>query len=194
MKPPLLFIETKDREEGDLDEVPGTVSGLECHWRLEEISLFQSLCHQECLKLSCTQWEMGALRRGRWSNVRKLGSRSSTLLGTILISPLSHSPWDSEFACSFLQRKHTYRQEWNPSLNLGNPSNLISQALEEQNQRETSVCFWSQCLARYLVELQLCWRKKKKSIFFFLLRIFCWFRIARTLLPRIRGNYISHHF
>lgn len=196
-KPSLQFIETKDREEGDLDEVPGTVSGLECHWQLEEISLSQSLCHQECLKLSCTQWEMGALRRGRWSSVRRLGSRSFNSTWNHPHSSFVTQPlrFCSELACSFLPWKHTYCRERNPSLPLDNPSNLVSQAMEEQNQRHTSVWFpksvSGQLAGRASTLLK---KKKKKSLFFFLLCIFCWFRITHTVLPRIRGNYISHHF
>lgn len=51
--------------------VSGMVSGEEETVTTGEISLSQSLCRQEhCRNSSCTQWEIGALREGRWNSTR----------------------------------------------------------------------------------------------------------------------------
>lgn len=56
-------------------------------WR--SLSLSQSLGHQGCLNLSCTQSEAGALWRGRWSYGGSSEAEASALLGTVPFPPLS---------------------------------------------------------------------------------------------------------
>lgn len=108
----------------------------------------------------------GSSQKRQMEHVRMLGSRSFNCTWNHLLPPFSHSPWDSEFACSSLQLS---RKDLKPYLDA--TLNLISQAPEELSQREVLLWFLKSVLGQFADKASTL--LKEKTIFFFLLFVFC---------------------
>lgn len=179
MKPSFWFTENEAGEQANLDAVPG-VFGDKRNWQLEEISVSQSLCRQEYLKLSCTQWELGALGRGRWSCVRKVGPTSFSPTWSHVL--LCHTTQETRnllvLSCNWQQQRALCQQrkcnlplDVLPTLTLGSKKSKIRQACPLSFVKSTS----GQVAGRVSTSLQ------GKSVFLFLLCVFCWWRKMHTV-------------
>lgn len=160
-------------------------------WR--RLSLSQSLDHQECLNLSCTQSEARALWRGRWSYGGSSEAEASALLGTVLFPPLSSSPREPKLVYALLQLGAV-----RPLLRIGTDLPLDVPLTLPYKPWASSIGVDFEVHVRLFSWWRLNFDKRKDSLFslffsFFLLCASCWLKTMQ-MTANDEVGYISHHF
>lgn len=160
-------------------------------WR--KSSLSQSLGHEECLNLSCTQWEAGALWRGRWS----CGGSSE--------AEASWSPtWNCPLSSFVIQSKRGWAYPPSPAIRSSQAIAKTSADLPLNVPPTLPLRPWkSSAGVDFEVSVRtFSWRrwnfvKRKEKNFFFLLFFFlcasCWLKTMQ-MTAKDKVGYISHHF